>query len=214
MVFESREEAGTLLADKLKKYGKNCLVLAIPRGGVVVGAQIAHARSCPLEVIITRKLGAPGNPELAIGATTSKGGVVLDQELIKKLEVTKGYIRSELSRQQKEARRREKVYLKGEPINITDKTVILVDDGIATGATIEAAIQAVREERPARVILAVPVAPPHTVERLKNEVDELVVLSTPEHFWAIGEFYSSFPQISDEEVVSILREESQRPQRD
>ena len=214
MVFESREEAGTLLADKLKKYGKNCLVLAIPRGGVVVGAQIAHARSCPLEVIITRKLGAPGNPELAIGATTSKGGVVLDQELIKKLEVTKGYIRSELSRQQKEARRREKVYLKGEPINITDKTVILVDDGIATGATIEAAIQAVREERPARVILAVPVAPPHTVERLKNEVDELVVLSTPEHFWAIGEFYSSFPQISDEEVVSILREASQRPQRD
>jgi len=214
MVFESREEAGTLLADKLKKYGKNCLVLAIPRGGVVVGAQIAHARSCPLEVIITRKLGAPGNPELAIGATTSKGGMVLDQELIKKLEVTKGYIRSELSRQQKEARRREKVYLKGEPINITDKTVILVDDGIATGATIEAAIQAVREERPARVILAVPVAPPHTVERLKNEVDELVVLSTPEHFWAIGEFYSSFPQISDEEVVSILREASQRPQRD
>ena len=85
MVFESREEAGTLLADKLKKYGKNCLVLAIPRGGVVVGAQIAHARSCPLEVIITRKLGAPGNPELAIGATTSKGGMVLDQELIKKL---------------------------------------------------------------------------------------------------------------------------------
>ena len=214
MVFESREEAGTLLADKLKKYGKNCVVLAIPRGGVVVGAQIAHARSCPLEVIIIRKLGAPSNPELAIGATTSKGGVVLDQELIKKLEVTKGYIRSELSRQQKEARRREKVYLKGEPINITDKTVILVDDGIATGATIEAAIQAVREERPARVILAVPVAPPHTVERLKNEVDELVVLSTPEHFWAIGEFYSSFPQISDEEVVSILREASQRPQRD
>ena len=214
MVFESREEAGTLLADKLKKYGKNCLVLAIPRGGVVVGAQIAHARSCPLEVIITRKLGAPGNPELAIGATTSKGGVVLDQELIKKLEVTKGYIRSELSRQQKEARRREKVYLKGEPINITDKTVILVDDGIATGATIEAAIQAVREAKPARVILAVPVAPPGTVEKLSNDVDELVVLSTPEHFWAIGEFYSSFPQISDEEVVSILREASQRPQRD
>ncbi len=214
MVFESREEAGTLLADKLKKYGKNCVVLAIPRGGVVVGAQIAHALSCPLEVIITRKLSAPNNPELAIGATSSKGGLVLDQELIKRLKVTKGYIRSELSRQQKEARRREKVYLKGETIHITDKTVILVDDGIATGATIEAAIQAVRKERPARVILAVPVAPPGTVERLRNDVDELVVLSTPEHFWAIGEFYSSFPQISDEEVVSILREASQRPQRD
>ena len=214
MVFESREEAGTLLADKLKKYGKDCVVLAIPRGGVVVGAQIAHALSCPLEVIITRKLSAPDNPELAIGATSSKGGLVLDQELIKRLKVTKGYIRSELSRQQKEARRREKVYLKGETIHITDKTVILVDDGIATGATIEVAIQAVKEAKPARVILAVPVAPPATVERLKNSVDELVVLSTPEHFWAIGEFYSSFPQISDEEVVSILREESQRPQRD
>ena len=214
MVFESREEAGTLLADKLKKYGKNCVVLAIPRGGVVVGAQIAHALSCPLEVIITRKLSAPDNPELAIGATSSKGGLVLDQELIKRLKVTKGYIRSELSRQQKEARRREKVYLKGETIHITDKTVILVDDGIATGATVETAIQAVREKLPAKVVLAVPVAPPGTVERLRNDVDELVVLSTPEHFWAIGEFYSSFPQISDEEVVSILREESQRPQRD
>ena len=214
MVFESREEAGELLAARLKKYGKDCVVLAIPRGGVVVGAQIAHALSCPLEVIITRKLGAPDNPELAIGATTSKGGVVLDQELIKRLKVTKGYIRSELSRQQKEARRREKVYLKGETIHITDKTVILVDDGIATGATVETAIQAVREKLPAKVVLAVPVAPPGTVERLRNDVDELVVLSTPEHFWAIGEFYSSFPQISDEEVVSILREESQRPQRD
>ena len=205
MVFESREEAGTLLADQLKKYGKDCVVLAIPRGGVVVGAQIARALSCPLEVIITRKLSAPNNPELAIGATTSKGGVVLDQELIKRLEVTKGYIRSELSRQQKEARRREKVYLKGETINITDKTVILVDDGIATGATVETAIQAVKEKLPAKVVLAVPVAPPHTVERLKNEVDELVVLSTPEHFWAIGEFYEHFPQISDGEVVKILQ---------
>ncbi|OGY28068.1 MAG: hypothetical protein A2Z42_02510 [Candidatus Woykebacteria bacterium RBG_19FT_COMBO_43_10] len=205
MVFESREEAGTLLADQLKKYGKDCVVLAIPRGGVVVGAQIARALSCPFEVVIIRKLGAPGNPELAIGATTSKGGVVLDQELIKRLEVTKGYIRSELSRQQKEARRREKVYLKGETINITDKTVILVDDGIATGATVETAIQAVKEKLPAKVVLAVPVAPPHTVERLKNEVDELVVLSTPEHFWAIGEFYEHFPQISDGEVVKILQ---------
>ena len=131
--------------------------------------------------------------------------MVLDQELIKRLEVTKGYIRSELSRQQKEARRREKVYLKGETINITDKTVILVDDGIATGATVETAIQAVKEKLPAKVVLAVPVAPPHTVERLKNEVDELVVLSTPEHFWAIGEFYEHFPQISDGEVVKILQ---------
>src|SRR3990167_5265892 len=205
MLFESREEAGRLLAKDLKNYGKSCLVLAIPRGGVVVGAEISKALLCPLELIITRKLGAPSNPELAIGATTSKGGLVLDQELIESLGVSKGYIRGELSRQRKEARRREKVYLKEEPINVTGKTVILVDDGIATGATVEAAIEAVRERKPAKIVLAVPVAPATAADRLGGLVDEFVCLSTPTHFFAIGEFYSSFPQVSDEEVVKILQ---------
>ena len=205
MLFKSREEAGRLLAEDLKKYGKSCLVLAIPRGGVVVGAEISKTFLCPLEPIITRKLGAPGNPELAIGATTSKGGLVLDQELIESLGVSKGYIRSELSCQRKEARRREKVYLKEEPINVTGKTVILVDDGIATGATVEAAIEAVRERKPAKIVLAVPVAPATAADRLKKRVDEFVCLATPTHFFAIGEFYSSFPQISDEEVIQILQ---------
>lgn len=206
MKFESRWQAGRLLAEKLKKYGKNCTVLAIPRGGVVLGAEIAKELSCPLDVIITRKLGAPGNPELAIGATTSNGGIVLDRDLIDKLGVNQHYIHLEHKEQLAEARRRRKLYSQGKQSEIAKKTVILVDDGIATGATIEASIHAVREEKPSKVIIAVPVAPPHTVNRLKTIVDDFVALSTPEHFWAIGEFYDDFPQVTDEEVVKILRE--------
>ncbi|MCH7541389.1 phosphoribosyltransferase [Patescibacteria group bacterium] len=208
MRFESRKGAGRLLADRLKKYGKDCLVLAIPRGGVVIGAEIARALSCTLDVIIIRKLGAPGNPELAIGATTSRGGKVLDQKLIDKLQATSEYVNSELEKQILEAKRRESLYTKEKKLDLLGKTVILVDDGIATGATVEAAIHAVREEAPTKVILAIPVAPSQTVERLRIQVDELVVLSTPEQFWAIGEFYDDFPQVSDEEVLKILQETS------
>ena len=210
MVFESREKAGQLLADRLKKCGKNSLVLAIPRGGVVVGAGIAKKLSCSLDVIITRKLGAPGNPELAIGATTSKGGLVLDRELIDKLEITQNYLDFEHKNQLVEARRREKIYTKNKTPDMIGKTVILVDDGIATGSTIEAAIHAVREELPAKIVVAVPVAPPQTAERLRNLVDDFVVLSTPDPFWAIGEFYQEFPQVSDEEVVKILEETNRK----
>jgi putative phosphoribosyl transferase len=206
MIFEYREQAGAILAEKLKKYGKTCLVLAIPRGGVVVGAEIAKKLSCPLDVIITRKIGAPGNPELAIGATTSKGGLVLDRELIDKLEITQNYLHAEHKNQLAEARRREKAYTKGKTLEMIGKTAILVDDGIATGSTMEAAIRAVREELPAKVVVAVPVAPPQTAERLRNLVDDFVVISTPDPFWAIGEFYKSFPQVSDEEVIRILEE--------
>lgn len=210
MIFKSREEAGSLLAKKLKNYGKeNCLVLAIPRGGVVVGAKIAEALSAPLDVIVTRKLGAPGNPELAIGATTSKGGIVLDRELIDRLGVTQDYVHREHKEQLAEARRREKLYSQGVEPDFAGKTVILVDDGIATGATIEATIAALREGNPKKMIIAVPVAPPQTVGRLKHQMDDFVVLSTPESFLAIGEFYSSFPQVSDEEVVKILKETNQ-----
>jgi putative phosphoribosyl transferase len=210
MIFKSREEAGRLLAKKLKNYGKeNCLVLAIPRGGVVIGAVVAKTLSCALDVIITRKLGAPGNPELAIGATTSKGGIVLDRELIDRLGATQDYIHREHRKQLAEARRREKLYSRGEEPDLAGKTVILVDDGIATGATIEAAIAALREGNPKKMIIAVPVAPPQAVGRLKHQIDDFVVLSTPESFLAIGEFYSSFPQVSDEEVVKILKETNQ-----
>lgn len=212
-MFDSREQAGELLADRLKKFGKKCQVIAIPRGGVVIGAEIAKKLSCSLDVIIIRKLGAPSNPELAIGATTSKGGLVLDRELIDKLKISKEYVHQEHLEQLEEAKRRERVYLpavrqgtNGKAPDLVGKTALLVDDGIATGSTVEAAVQAVREELPGKIVIAVPVAPSQTVERLKKEVDELIVLSAPESFWAIGEFYSSFPQVSDEEVIELLQE--------
>ena len=160
----------------------------------------------PLDVIITRKLGAPGNPELAIGATTSKGGIVLDRDLMDRLGVTQDYIHNEHKKQLTEARRREKLYSKGKEPTISGKTVILVDDGIATGATIEAAIAALKEGNPKKIIIAVPVAPPQTVKRLKHRGHDFIVLSTPESFWAIGELYEDFPQVSDDEVVKLLEE--------
>jgi predicted phosphoribosyltransferase len=209
MKFESRQDAGKLLAGSLKKYGKNSVVLAIPRGGIVVAAEVAKALDCSLDLIIIRKLGAPGNPELAIGATTSKGGLVVDRELIEALGVTQHYLHEEHLKQLAEARRREKVYTKGKAPEITGKVAILVDDGIATGATVEAAINAVKEELPSQIVVATPVAPPSTVERLKKLVDDVVVSSEPEPFYAIGEFYVDFPQVTDEEVIKILKEVNQ-----
>lgn len=204
--FESRDDAGELLAKKLDKFKENAVVVAIPRGGIVVGAAVAKRLKIPLDLIIIRKLGAPGNPELAIGATTSKGGIVLDRDLIDKLDIPSKYVHQEHVRQLSEARRRQKLYLKEDRTELIGKLVILVDDGIATGSTIEAAIHAVREELPDKIIIAAPVAPIETADRLKLIADEVVVLSTPEPFYAIGEFYSDFPQVSDQEVVELLQE--------
>ena len=212
VVFKSRLEAGQQLAEKLKKYKENAIVLAIPRGGVVVGAEIARKLKCPLDVIITRKMGAPNNPELAIGATTSKGGLVLDRELIDRLGVTQAYLHREHLEQIAEARRREKLYLPavrqglgGQEPEILGKRAILVDDGIATGATIEAAVNAIKESFPEKIIVAVPVAPSEIVAELRKMVDDLIVLATPDPFFAIGEFYEDFPQVTDEEVISLLQ---------
>ncbi len=204
--FESRQQVGQLLARKLKKFSENAVVLAIPRGGVVIGAEIAKHLKAPLDIIVIRKLGARGNPELAIGATTSKGGIVLDRDLIDKLDIPSKYVHEEHARQLSEARRREKLYVKEDHTDFMGKIAILVDDGIATGSTVEAAVHAVREGLPDKIVIAVPVAPIQTVERLKREVDEFIVLSTPEPFHAIGEFYTDFPQVSDEEVVNLLQQ--------
>ncbi len=203
MVFKDRSEAGQKLSKKLRKF-KNPYVLAIPRGGVVIGAEITKKLRCPLDIIVARKLGAPGNPELAIGAVTADGELFLDEQLIERIGVRHEYILEEQERQMKEAERREKVYRVGRKANLKGKTAILVDDGLATGATMGAATRSVKRYEAAKVVVAVPVAPKETVERFKGLVDEVVVLSIPESFWAIGEFYSSFPQVSDEEVVEIL----------
>jgi len=218
-MFESRHQAGELLAIRLKKYAEDSVVIAIPRGGVVIGAEICKQLKCSLDVIIIRKLGAPGNPELAIGATTSKGGVFLDRDLIDKLDIPSKYVHEEHSSQLVEARRRENMYLSarspGDPDerhgvkvkapDLAGKTAILVDDGIATGSTMEAAIHTVGGEMPKKIVIAIPVAPKESVERLKRDVDDFVVLETPEPFHAIGEFYVDFPQVSDEEVIDLLQ---------
>ncbi|MCD6528692.1 phosphoribosyltransferase [Candidatus Bathyarchaeota archaeon] len=205
-MFSDRKEAGEILAEKLKKLRlENPVVLAIPRGGVVVGYEVARKLKAPLDVIVPRKLGAPGNPELAIGAVAEDGTIILDSSLIDYLEVDEEYIKKEKERQVKEIKRRLNVYRgRFSRLEIERRDVVIVDDGIATGATIRAAIASVRKRKPASLTLAVPVAPPSTIEKLREEVDRIVCVSTPEPFFAIGQFYTDFRQTTDEEVIQLL----------
>lgn len=204
MIFKNRVEAGKKLAEKLKKY-KNPIILSIPRGGVVIGHEIAKDLNCKHDVIIARKLGAPSNPELAIGAVTAEGDLYLDETLIEKMGVDHKYILGEQERQMKEAERREETYRGGrKKIKIQGKTVIVIDDGLATGATMEAAVRSVNRSGAKEVVVAVPVAPADTEERYRKLGIDIVVLYSPESFWAIGQFYEDFPQVTDEEVIKIL----------
>ena len=211
MVFKDRKQAGEQLAQKLVKYkGQDTLVLAIPRGGVVVGEEVARVLDSPLDVIVTRKIGAPGNPEFAIGAIGPYDQIFLNQEAIARYNIPKEYLNAEIGRQGVEMERREKVYREGKPpLGLKDKTVILVDDGIATGANVKVAVKSVKCQRPKKLILAVPVGPKETIEELKTQVDELVCLATPEIFYAVGQFYQEFSQTTDEEVMEILRESAE-----
>jgi len=206
-MFKNREEAGRKLADKLLSYKatKNLIVLAIPRGGVVVGKILSQALNCPLDVLITRKIGAPGNPELAIGAVGPGGIRIIDWELAKRVGADGEYLKAQSSKLQSEIQEREKKFrARKKPLEVTGKTVILTDDGIATGATIEAAIAWLKSKKAKKIILAVPVAPPEVVEKLRPLVDELICLDQPEFFAAVGQFYQEFEQISDDEVVQLL----------
>lgn len=209
MLFANREEAGQLLARELEDLAgqPDVAVLAVPRGGVITGAVIARHLRVPIDVYITRKLGAPGNPELAIGAVAEDGTLVLDLESIQLLGVPESYIDDECERQRSEIQRRAARYRGGRaPIGLEGKRVVLVDDGVATGRTLEAAIQALRKHPIQALILAVPVGPPTTIEHLEPMVDRLVILAQPELFWAVGAFYQDFHQVSDEEVERVLRE--------
>ncbi len=209
MQFRDRHEAGQALAEALSdlKGQSDVVVLAIPRGGVVVGYEVARALDAPLDVYITRKLGAPYNSELALGAVASDGSFVLDQGLIERLNISPDYIERERGRQAKEIERQMERY-RGDrpPLDLTDKIVVLVDDGVATGATTRAAIQSLRKQPLRRLILAIPVGPPEAAAMLSQQVDQGVFLSTPEHFWAVGGFYLTFDQTSDDEVVALLRQ--------
>ncbi|MDI6637570.1 MAG: phosphoribosyltransferase [Bacillota bacterium] len=206
MIFKDRTHAGQLLAKQLERYrGTDALVLALPRGGVPVGAEIARALSADLDTVIPRKIGAPGDPELAIGAVSGHGGVLLNEDLVRALGVPREYIREAVARERAEIERRSRLYRGAEPApHIEGRAVIVVDDGIATGYTMLAALRGVRQEKPARLVAAVPVAPPDSVARLEAEADEVVVLSRPVPFFAVGQFYEDFSQVSDEEVQDIL----------
>jgi putative phosphoribosyl transferase len=213
MVFQDRREAGRQLAEELGAFrGRDDLiVVGIPRGGVVVGHEIAVALNAPLDVYITRKIGAPHNPELAIGAVASDGTLIVDHQLTKRLGISDDYVDSESKRQEREIRRRIAEY-RGERLapELKDKVVILADDGVATGATMLATIKAIRSQDPAELVLAVPVGPRDTIEKLREEVDQLFCLYAPDVFWAVGAFYNVFDQTSDEEVKALL--ERDRPQ--
>ena len=212
MLFRDRREAGKLLAEELAflRGQEDLIVLAIPRGGVVVGYEVARALGAPLDIYVTRKIGAPGNPELALGAVASNGTVVLDEEAIARMGVPREYIEMERAYQQEEIERRLTRYRGERPaLELGGKTVILTDDGIATGATILAGIRALKETDIARLILAVPVAPPSAIERLGREVDRVVCLHSPRLFWAVGQFYQVFDQTSDEEVTRLLEQTAQ-----
>ena len=205
-MFNDRVEAGRQLATKLLEYvGKDVLVLAIPRGGVVVGYEVAHRLKAPLDITAPRKIGAPGNPELAIGALAEDGTLILDQRLVEYLGVSENYIKEEVERQLHEIKRRLHMYRGDRPYpNLKGKTVIVVDDGIATGATMMAAIASIRKKGAKKIVVAIPVAPPSALNKIRSSVDQLICLYAPEPFFAVGQFYRIFDQTSDEEVISLL----------
>lgn len=206
-IFQDRTEAGRLLAEALVPYrGADTLVLGIPRGGVVVAAEVARALDAPLDVVIARKIGAPTQPELAIGAVVSGDSLrLLDPHAIQYLRVPEEYIELETTRQFEEIARRMRLYRGDRPLpRVEGRTVIVIDDGIATGYTLRAALAGLRRMGPERLIVAVPVAPPSTAEEMRAHADEVVCLETPEPFMAVGAWYEDFDQTSDAEVTHLL----------
>jgi putative phosphoribosyl transferase len=204
-VFRDRVDAGRRLAGALGHLeDEDVVVLGVPRGGVEVAAEVAEARGWPLDVVIPRKVGAPSNPELGLGAI-APGVRVLDERMIRSLNVSEAYLEEEVAAQEEEIRRRTEAYRHGRPpIPVAGRAAVLVDDGVATGSTALAALRWARAAGASRVILAIPVAPREAVARLSKEADEVVALATPEPFFAVGQWYQRFPQTSDEEVVRLL----------
>ena len=207
MIFQDRSEAGRVLAGALAEYAGDpgVLVLALPRGGVPVGYEVARELHAPLDVFVVRKLGAPSQEELALGALASGGARVLNREVVNALGITPEEIVRVTQREQQELERREQQYRGGRPpLEVSGRTVILVDDGLATGSSMRAAIAALRQRGPAKVVVAVPVAPPSTCRELQSEADQVVCAVTPMPFYAVGQWYRDFTQTSDEEVRRLL----------
>lgn len=208
VMFRDRVDAGERLAHRLARYrGSHALVLGIPRGGVPVAAAVARALDADLDIVVARKLGAPFSEELAIGAVTADGVRYLNEAMIADLGVDSAYLDQVTRRESAEAARREARFRGGAPpLDVAGRTVILVDDGLATGATMIAAARSIRARRPARLVIAVPVGSPQACQRLRSEADEVVCLEAPESFWAVGLYYRDFSQTLDTEVEQLLRE--------
>jgi putative phosphoribosyl transferase len=216
MIFPDRSQAGRLLAERLARYAgdPHVIVCALPRGGVLVGVPVAEALRAPLDVVVVRKLGVPMQPELAMGAIGSGGVRVLAHDLIQQLGISRAEIEAVIAREQRELERRETAFRGGAPpLDLRGRTVILVDDGIATGATMAAAAEWVRHQRPTRLVIAVPVAPPEICMGLNEKADEVVCVSRPAPFYATGQFYEDFHEVSDQEVRDLLRQAARRHSR-
>ena len=206
-LYRNRRHAGRVLAGKLPPYAsrRDLLVLALPRGGVPVGYEAAQALGAPLDVFVVRKLGVPDQPELAMGAIASGGTCVLHDEVIALLGVAKEDVELAVLREGRELLRRERIYRRGNPaLEVAGRTVILVDDGLATGATLRAAIRALRQRDPAGIVAAVPVASPDTCAAIAEQADEAVCAATPRDFRAVGQWYADFSQTTDQEVRALL----------
>jgi putative phosphoribosyl transferase len=206
-MFRNREEAGRMLADKLSRYRNDptALILALPRGGVAVGYQLSIALHVPLDVFITRKIGAPDNPEYAIGAVAETGSHYLNQEAVSSFGLSRYRLDRLIHVQENEIARRKDLYRQGRPLpQLTGRTVLLVDDGIATGSTFLASALAIRSLQPRRLVGVIPVGPSSTIREVRSHVDELVVLMTPDPFEAVGSFFMDFTQVEDRDVVEYL----------
>ena len=207
VTFQNREEAGRRLVERLTRYREHpeTLILALPRGGVAVGYQLSLGLHLPLDVFIVRKIGAPDNPEYALGAVGETGVVYLNPEAMAAFRLSRGDIDTLVQVQQEEIARRQALYRQDRRLPaLTDRTVILVDDGIATGSTFFASVQSIRSLNPRRLIGAIPVGPAETILEVRAQVDEVVVLATPAPFWAVGNHYVDFAQVSDRDVVEYL----------
>lgn len=207
MIFRNRQQAGQILASRLEKYAnrEEVIVLGIPPGGVPVAFEVARALNQPLDIFVLRKLGVPGHEELAFGAIGSGGVRVVNANLVAELGLSDVQVAAVIRAEQEELKRREKIYRGNRPpLEVRGRTVILIDDGIATGSSILAAIHALRQMQPAGIVVGTPVGPPDTVIRLQREVNELVCVEMPESFYGVGQFYVDFSQVSDQEVNELL----------
>jgi putative phosphoribosyl transferase len=207
-LYRDRIDAGARLGDRLEAYrGQGVLILGIPRGGIPVAAEVARRLDADLDIVVARKLGAPGYPELAIGAVTANGGRFLNEEVIRELSVSESYVEDITAERRAEAQDRERRFRgRYAAAPIKDRTVIVIDDGLATGATMRATVRSVRRHQPARIIVAVPVGSRQACAALRDEADEVICLSEPEDFWAVGYYYRDFQPTEDEEVLRILQE--------